>query len=142
MNCEKHKDVEAMGVCAYCGKFFCCDCLIDVNGKNYCKDDVGKAFDEAKTNNNGQPSININNVSTATATASSGFLDFPRKSKIVSLILCLFLGCLGIHRFYVGKAGTGVLYLFTFGIFGIGWLIDFILILLGGFTDRWGRPLI
>lgn len=61
------------------------------------------------------------------------------KSRLVALLLCLFLGWLGIHRFYVGKAGTGILYLLTGGFFGIGVLIDFILILVGSFTDKMGH---
>lgn len=43
-----------------------------------------------------------------------------RKSKTTALLLCIFLGGLGVHRFYVGKGGTGILYLFTAGLFGIG----------------------
>ncbi|WP_184107962.1 TM2 domain-containing protein (plasmid) [Borreliella lanei] len=41
-------------------------------------------------------------------------------------LLCLFLGYLGVHRFYVGKIGTGILYLFTFGFLYVGALIDLI----------------
>jgi TM2 domain-containing membrane protein YozV len=73
------------------------------------------------------------------------------KSRLVALLLCLFLGGIGVHRFYVGKAGTGVcmilaslLGLITFGILGfiIGiWLIvDLILILCGSFKDADGLP--
>lgn len=50
------------------------------------------------------------------------------KSRIVALLLCFFFGVFGVHRFYVGKAGTGILYLLTAGGFGIGWLIDMITI--------------
>ena len=63
------------------------------------------------------------------------------KSFITALLLCLFLGGLGAHRFYVGIAGTGILWLFTLGLFGIGTLIDFIMILTGSFKDFNGNDL-
>ena len=63
------------------------------------------------------------------------------KSWLATLLFCLFLGTFGIHRFYVGKVGTGILYLLTFGVFGIGYLIDVILIVLQLFTDRKGRKI-
>ena len=52
-----------------------------------------------------------------------------QKNKWVALLLCLFLGTFGAHRFYEGKIGTGILYLLTFGLFGFGALIDFFKIL-------------
>ncbi len=64
-----------------------------------------------------------------------------QKSWITTLLLCFFLGYLGVHRFYVGKTGSGVLYLFTAGGFGIGTIIDFIKILLGKFEDKNGNPI-
>lgn len=54
-------------------------------------------------------------------------------------IICFFLGELGIHRFVVGKIGTGILWLLTFGLFGIGYIVDFIMILCGTFTDKSGQ---
>ncbi|MCD8300063.1 MAG: NINE protein [Clostridiales bacterium] len=59
----------------------------------------------------------------------------------VTLALCIFLGYLGIHRFYAGKIGTGILWLITAGIFGIGWIVDIIVILVGGFKDKSGLPI-
>ena len=61
------------------------------------------------------------------------------KSRLVTLLLCFFLGGLGAHRFYVGKIGTGVLMLVTCGGLGIWWLFDIIMIVLGSFTDQQGR---
>lgn len=63
------------------------------------------------------------------------------RSRIVALLLCIFLGIFGVHRFYVGKMGTGLLYLCTFGFFGIGWIMDIFGILLGSFRDNVGAPL-
>ena len=51
------------------------------------------------------------------------------KQKWVALLLCIFLGMFGVHKFYEGKIVMGVLYLLTVGLFGIGWLIDIILLL-------------
>ena len=61
------------------------------------------------------------------------------KDWLVTLLLCLFAGYLGIHRFYVGKTGTGILMLVTCGGCGIWALIDLIVICLGNFTDAEGK---
>ena len=64
--------------------------------------------------------------------------DCSPKSKVVALIICIFFGEFGIHYFYVGRIGKGLLYLFTFGLFGIGWFIDIIRIACGTFRDQQG----
>jgi hypothetical protein len=51
-----------------------------------------------------------------------------KNEKLIAFLLCLFLGYFGIHKFYQKKNGLGVLYLFTFGIFGIGWIVDIIVL--------------
>lgn len=63
------------------------------------------------------------------------------KSKTTAALLCFFLGGLGIHRFYVGKVGTGIVWLLTLGCVGIGALVDFIMILTGKFKDKNGELL-
>ena len=147
MNCTNHPEVEAQGMCAYCGKPFCSDCLVEVKGRMYCKADLGNVLDEAKQSANGTPTINItntnDNINANTNTNVIGGMYGPRKSKMVALILCIlgFFGLAGIHRMYVGKVGSGFLHLITGGICFIGTVIDLISILSGGFRDSYGQPL-
>ena len=63
------------------------------------------------------------------------------KSKTTALLLSIFLGELGIDRFYLGKIGTGLLKLITAGGFGIWWIVDIIIIATGGMTDKQGNAL-
>ncbi len=63
------------------------------------------------------------------------------KKMVVAALLCLFFGIVGFHRFYVGKIGTGILQIFTFGGLGIWSLIDFVMILTGSFKDSEGKSL-
>jgi hypothetical protein len=72
------------------------------------------------------------------ALASAGISE---KTMVAAALLCFFLGVFGIHRFYVGKIGTGVLMLLTFGGLGIWSLIDFIMIIVGSFKDKNGLKL-
>ena len=63
------------------------------------------------------------------------------KGFVPTLLLCLLLGGLGVHRFYVGKIGTGILMLLTLGGLGIWSLIDLIIIATGNFKDKDGKPI-
>lgn len=63
------------------------------------------------------------------------------RSKWIAFVLCLLLGRWGVHRLYVGKIGSGLLYMCTKGFFRIGVILDLILILTDNFTDGDGLPL-
>lgn len=81
------------------------------------------------------PTIIINNTNTNTNVNKNennngvGMMNGRMKSKWVALLLCIFLGLFGAHKFYEGKIGMGILYLLTAGLFCIGWIIDIISIL-------------
>ena len=68
--------------------------------------------------------------------------EVSEKSRLAAALLCWFLGVIGIHRFYVGKVGTGILMIVTLGGLGIWVLVDFIMILMGNFKDKEEKPLI
>lgn len=83
-------------------------------------------------NNQAPIIVNIQNTNTntnANVTDVSEVTPLRAKNKWVALILCLFLGLFGAHRFYEGKTGTAILWLCTCGLCGIGAIIDFVILL-------------
>jgi hypothetical protein len=66
----------------------------------------------------------------------------PHKDFLTTLLLCIFLGLFGIHRFYTGNIGIGLAQLFTLGGCGIWWLVDVILIATGSYRDGSGHTLV
>jgi TM2 domain-containing membrane protein YozV len=73
---------------------------------------------------------------TASPSAAGG------KDWLVALLLSIFLGSLGIDRFYLGYIGLGIFKLLTCGGLGVWWLIDLILLATGKMTDKNGQPLV
>ena len=84
---------------------------------------------ESIGNEGATPQIVINNSNQNSNQNINGGLYRKPKNKWVAILLLIFLGYLGGHKFYEGKAGLGVLYIFTFGLFGIGLIVDFITLL-------------
>jgi TM2 domain-containing membrane protein YozV len=68
-------------------------------------------------------------------------IEKSEKGFVPTLLLCFFLGGFGVHRFYTGKVGTGILMLLTFGGLGIWAIIDFVIIACGSFKDGKGLPI-
>ncbi len=77
--------------------------------------------------------MNPSAMDSTTGTSPKGFVP--------TVMLCFFLGALGVHRFYVGKIGTGIVQLLTFGGLGIWALVDFIMVVTGNFKDAQGLPI-
>ena len=67
--------------------------------------------------------------------------ESSEKKILPAFLICLFLGILGIHRFYVGKTGSGIAQLLTLGGLGVWVFIDWIMIMCGSFKDSDGKPL-
>lgn len=106
--------------CKHCGEVIDKDCIVCPR----CGKQVGEIRSE-------QPNIVINNTNDNKSSAFAVSGGYRRvKNKWVSFFLCLFLGFLGAHKFYEGKNGMGILYVLTIGLFGIGWFVDLIIILL------------
>ena len=62
-------------------------------------------------------------------------IKISNKSRLVTFLLCYIFGMFGAHRFYVGKKFTAVLYILTMGLFGVGLIVDTLMIILGKFKD-------
>jgi hypothetical protein len=77
----------------------------------------------------------------STAAARPADPNVSPRLLLPAVLLCFWFGVFGVHRFFVGKVGTGLLMLFTFGGLGIWALIDLIILICGAFTDSDGRKL-
>lgn len=68
-------------------------------------------------------------------------MNISPKSRLATTLLAFFLGGIGVHRFYLGKIGTGILMIVTLGGFGLWALIDFIMAVCGAMKDKNGLPI-
>ncbi len=113
---------EATKFCKFCGASISADAVMCTA--------CGRQVEELKSVQSAQPQIVINNDNTNVNTNLNGGMHPARmRNKWVAFLLCLLLGFVGAHKFYEGKAGMGILYIFTGGLFGIGWFIDLIILL-------------
>lgn len=129
--------IGKMKFCKFCGEKIHEDSIICTKcGRQV--EEVKKTASEGiiinnNNNNNNSSSSSSSASSSATASVSRNrdvIFVGNEKNKWVSLMLCIFLGWMGAHKFYEGKTLMGIIYLFTVGLFGIGWIIDIISIAL------------
>lgn len=119
MKCSKYPERDAAGVCAFSGKPFCAEELVEVQGKMYAKDNLGLVMAEVKEKAGNSGPIVFMNAGGAAASSSAaasaavgpqGFL-IGTKSKTTAVLLAFFLGGIGAHKFYLGQWFWGLLYL-------------------------------
>lgn len=122
--------------CKHCGQVIDADCVVCPK--------CGKQVEGLKTSHPENIIINNNNNASSSASAvvnASGYGGMVSpKSWLVTLLLCLFLGVVGGHRFYAGKIGTAIIMILLCltGISEIWALIDLIMIILSKFKDKQG----
>lgn len=126
MNTDVKQSInEKTNFCKHCGK--------QISEQAVVCPICGCQVEELHKQDSNQPIIiNNNNVSSSSASAVAVSSSAPlgkAKSKWVAFFLCLFLGYFGIHKFYEGKVGMGILYLCTAGLFVFGVIVDLIAIL-------------
>ncbi len=111
---------EKQKYCKHCGELIDNDCVVCPK--------CGKQVEDLSVKNDTPIIINNSASSSSSASASATAVNTPgygrAKNKWISLLLCIFT-VFG-HKFYEGKVGMGILYILTFGLFGIGWVIDII----------------
>ncbi len=115
---------EITKFCKHCGAKILSDAVLCTA--------CGRQVEELKQAQSAQPTIVINNENNnvnSNTNINSVHGNGCQKNKWVALLLCFFIGFLGAHRFYEGKVGSGILYLLTGGLLGIGVIIDFIILL-------------
>lgn len=130
MNCYIHNDKEAIETCVSCGNFICIECNNEINDRSYCKKCIEEMYNEKSTkieelevgteeqpveftdiNEGDERDVNIFSSSLTSSSDSSNLYPQCTKSRIIAALLAIFLGGLGVHKFYLGQIGVGSVYL-------------------------------
>lgn len=119
MKCVSILELDAAGRRAYSGKPYCADDLVEVEGKSYAKDNLGFVMKEARDRqgNGSNPYVFMNAGGGGGAAAVAAPIVFPQampvggKSRGMAVLLAWLLGGFGIHKFYPGSPGWGIVWL-------------------------------
>jgi len=117
-------------------EIFCSSCgaLISTNVK-FCPN-CGKSPNFMGNNNS---SVNQYDDGSINSINSADVREQREQRWLITLLLCIFLGGFGAHRFFVGKIGTAFLMIITLGGLGVWWLVDLITIIVGKYKDKQGN---
>lgn len=113
---------ERTKFCKHCGEKIPYDAVICTK--------CGRQVEQMQQTASAQPTVVVNNTNQNINQNVVNAMHGKPKNKWVAFLLCLFLGLVGAHKFYEGKIGMGILYILTGGIFGIGWIVDCIRLLM------------
>ena len=133
-SCGKEIENDAK-VCPECGApqgktKFCKHCGAQIDEDCVICPKCGKQVEKLEGGAAAQPQVVINNSNAnVNSNVNNNGGGARARNKWTAFFLCLFLGGIGAHKFYEGKTGMGILYIFTVGLFGIGWIIDLISLL-------------
>ena len=131
------EDLET-AICPYCGNAY----IVERAIQNYTKMTINKTENHYGNENNVTAQTVINHYYYGThPVEASKSKAYSEKSKLTALLLCIFLGWLGLHRFYLERYKTGLVWLFSFGLFYIGWIADIFGIVSGSLKDSKGQTL-
>ena len=144
MRCPACSGTGFINICPNCGTefeigMFCPRCGVKMGqrekicprcGNHYFTNACGNCGFNGMDSGGGPQTVYVNNTyNTNNGSSQSNPNGYGKaKDRTVALLLCIFLGTVGAHKFYEGNTGMGILYLFTGGLCGIGWLVDIFVI--------------
>lgn len=117
MQCSKYPERAAAGVCSFSGKPYSSEELVEIDGRMYAKDHLPQVMALAREEGSKVPQqnsmvfMNAGGGASSSSSASTPDVVTGTKSKVSAGVLALLLGGLGVHKFYLGQAGMGILYL-------------------------------
>jgi len=156
LKCVLHPDREAAGICKLSGKPYCQEDLVELDGCYYFRGLVkplvanptrqseASSVNTSPPASEGTPEPGSRSRSTSDHTHGISSREIGTPSVVctkTALLLCGLFGFLGVHRFYVGRVVSGLVYAFTFGLYFIGVIVDAAQLLTGSFRDSSGSKL-
>ncbi len=142
---DRYKFCPVCGAKQTCHRCSNCHALVDIDARfcSVCGTPLAATWPQTAVINKGTVTAGDSSREIETWSNTGDMTEYALsdRKQWVALTLCLLLGWTGLHRIYVGKIGTGLLWFCTGGMAFVGWIADLISILKGNFRDRNGAVL-